>query len=48
MTLDFDLILESFLSFLVPNWLYFGVGVGLIIILGCTHVVEQLSFSMIP
>ena len=39
---DFDLILGSFLSFLGPNRLYFGLGKGSTTVLGSTHVVEQL------
>ena len=40
---DFYLIWGNFFSFGGPN---FGVGVGLNIDLGSTHVVEQLSFSL--
>ena len=48
MTFDFDLILGSFLLFgdLIG---YFLVSVeGSKTVLGSTHVVEQLSFSMFP
>ena len=31
-----------------PNWAIFGVGLGVENFLGSTHVVEQLSFSMLP
>jgi len=45
---EFDLILGSFLSFWGPNGLVWGVRVGSTTVLGSTHVVEQLSFSMLP
>ena len=38
-----DLILGSLLTFLGPNVLFFGPGLDF----GPTHVLEQLSFSMI-
>ena len=41
LTFDFDLIFGSFLTF----W---GSGWGSKTVLGSTHVVEQLSFSMLP
>ena len=40
--------LGSFLTFWGPNGLFFGSGLGLKTVLGSTHVVEQLSFSMFP
>ena len=43
----FDLILGSFLTFWGPNGLFLGLGKGSNTVLGSTHVVEQLSFSMI-
>ena len=48
LTFDFDLILGSFLTFLDPNGLFFGVGIGFKTALGSPHVIEQLSFSMFP
>ena len=48
LTFDFDLILGSFLTFWGPNGLYLGLGKGSITVLGSTHVVEQLLFSMLP
>ena len=48
LTFYLDLILGSFLNFLGPNGLFFGLGKGLNTVLGYTHVVEQLSFSMFP
>ena len=47
MTLDFDLLLGS-LTFWGPNELFLGLWKGSKIVLGSTHVVEQLSFSMLP
>ena len=44
---DFDLILGIFLTFWGPNVLYLGSMWGSKTVLGSTHVVEQLSFSMI-
>ena len=46
LTFDFDLILESFLTFLGPNGPFLGLGKGSNTDLGSTHVVEQFSFSM--
>ena len=48
LTFDFDLIFGSFLTFGVPNGLFFGLGKFSKTVLGSTHVVEQLSFSMFP
>ena len=48
LTFDFDLILMPFLTFLGPNGLVLGLGKGSYTILGSTHVVEQLSFSLLP
>ena len=45
---DFDFILGLFLNFLGPNGLFLGSMWGSKTVLGSTHVVEQLSFSMIP
>ena len=45
---DFDLILGLFLTFLDPNGIFLGSMWGSKTVLGSTHVVEQLSFSMIP
>ena len=47
-TFDFALIFGSFLTFWGPNGLFLGLGKGLNTVLGSTHVVEQLSFSMLP
>ena len=38
----------SFLAFGGPNGLFLGLEFDLKIIFGSTHIVEQLSFSMIP
>ena len=46
MTLEFDFILGSFLSFWGPNRFFGGLGKGSNIVLGFNHVVEQLSFSI--
>ena len=43
---DLYLILGSFLTFLGPNVLFLGLEKGSKTVLGSTHVVEQLSFSM--
>ena len=45
---DFDLILGSFFTFGGPNGLFLGLGNGSKIVLGSTHIVEQLSYSMFP
>ena len=47
LTLDFDLIFGAFLTFWGPNLLFLGLGLDSNANLGPTHVVEQLSFSMI-
>ena len=44
----FDLILGSFLTFWGPNGLFLGLRKGSKTVLGSTHVVEQLSFTMLP
>ena len=46
MTFGFDLILWSFLTFWGSNGQFLGFGKGPNTVLGSTHVVEQLSFSM--
>ena len=38
----------SFLTFWGPNGLFLGLWKGSKTVLGSTHVVEQLSFSMLP
>ena len=48
LTLEFDLILGSFLTFWSPNGLFLGSRKGPNTVLGSTHVAEQLSFSMLP
>ena len=48
LTFDFDLILGSFLTFGGRNGLFLGWEKGSNTVLGSTHVVEQLSFSMLP
>ena len=48
LTFDFDLILGSFLTFWGPNGLFLGSGFGSKTVLGSTHVVKQLLFSMFP
>ena len=47
LTFYFDLILGSFFTFWGPNELFLGLGKGSNTVLGSTHVVEQLSFSML-
>ena len=47
-TFDCDLIFGSFFTFWGPNGLFLGLGKGSNTVLGSTHVVEQLSFSMFP
>ena len=42
----FDLFFGSLLTFLGPNGLFFVLGKGSNTVLGSTHVVEKLSFSM--
>ena len=46
LTFDFDLILGSFLTFWGLNGLFLGFGKGSYTVLGSTHVVEQLSYSL--
>ena len=48
LTFDFDLILGPFFTFRGPNGLFLGLAKGSNTVLGPTHVVEQLSFSMFP
>ena len=48
LTFDFDIILGLFLTFWGPNGLFLGSMWGSKTVLGSTHVVEQLSFSMLP
>ena len=48
LTFDFDSIFGSFSTFWGPNRLFFGLGKGPKTVLGSTHVVKQLSFSMLP
>ena len=48
LTLDLDLVLGSLFTFWGPNGLFFVSGKGSKTVLGSTHVVEQLSFSIIP
>ena len=48
LTLDFNLIFGSFLTFWGPNGLFLGLGKGAKTVLGSTHVVVQLSFCMFP
>ena len=46
LTFDFYLFWGNFFSFGGPNGLFLGLGKGSNTVLGSTHVVEQLSFSM--
>ena len=46
--IDFDLTLGPFLTYWGPNGLLLGLGWGSTTVLGSTHVVEKLSFSMLP
>ena len=48
MTFDFGIIFGSVFTFGGPNGLFFGLEKGSKTVLGSTHVVEQLSFSMLP
>ena len=48
LTFDFDLILGLFFTFWGPNGLFLALGKGSNTVLGSTHVVEQLYFSMLP
>ena len=48
MTFDFDLVLDSFFTVWGPNGLFLGLGKGSKTVSGPTHVVEQLSFPMLP
>ena len=47
-TFDFDSIFGSFFTFWGHNGLFLGFGKGPNNVLGSTHVVEQLYFSMLP
>ena len=44
--IGFYLILGSLLTFWGPNGLFLGLGLVSTTVLGYTHIVEQLSFSM--
>ena len=46
LTLDFDLILGSFLSYWGPNGLFLGLRKSSKTVLVSIHVVEQFSFCM--
>ena len=46
LTFEFDLILGSFFTFWGPNGLFLWLGKGSKTVLGSSHVVEQLSFSL--
>ena len=48
LTYDFDSILGSFFTLGGPNGLFFGLEKDRNTVLGTTHVVEQLHFSMLP
>ena len=48
LTFEFDLIFGSFFTFWGPNGLFFGLGKSPNTVLGSTHLVEQLYFSMLP
>ena len=48
LTFDFDLILGLFWTFWGPNGLFLGSMWGSKTVLVSTHVVDKLSFSMIP
>ena len=48
LAVDFDLILGLFWTFLDPNGLFLGSMWGSKTVLGSTHVVERLSYCMIP
>ena len=45
LTINFDLILGSFLTLWGRNGLFLGLGKGSKPVLESTHVIEQLSFS---
>ena len=45
---DFDLILGSFLTFLGPYGLFWGVGVQFKTVFGSSNEIEQLIFSIVP
>ena len=44
----FDLILGPFFTFWGPNELFLGSGLVSKIVLGFTHIVDQLLFSIVP
>ena len=48
LTFNFDSFLGSFLTFWGPKGQFLGLGKGPNTVLGSTHVVEQLYFSMLP
>ena len=48
MTFDLDLIVGSFFYFFGPQQAIFGVGEGSKTFLESNHVVEELSFLMLP
>ena len=47
-TYGFKLIFGLIFTFWGPNVLFLGPGWGLKTVLGCTYVVEQLLFSIVP
>ena len=47
LTFEFDLILGSFLTFLGPNGLFLGLGLGSKTVFWSTHVAEQLLFFIV-
>ena len=47
-SIQFYLILGLFYTFWGPKWDIFGTGVGFKIVLGSTHVVEQVLFPIVP
>ena len=48
LTFDFYSIFWSFLTFWGPNGIFLRLVKGLITVLRSTHVLEPLSFSMLP
>ena len=47
LTFEFDLFLGSFLTFLGPNGLFWGLDLGSKTVFWSTHVAEQLLFSIV-